>query len=111
MIVVDMSGSMLKLLGSERRYEIAQTMLTDVLPDVTAQSNTGLVAFGHRSENDCSDIELLAKPGADLDSLRGYVGTLSPVNRAKTPLRDAVCACCQSDPIPVRGRHCRGLRR
>lgn len=103
MIVVDMSGSMLKLLGSERRYEIAQTMLTDVLPDVTAQSNTGLVAFGHRSENDCSDIELLAKPGADLDSLRGYVGTLSPVNRAKTPLRDAVALAANQIPSQSEG--------
>ena len=50
MIVVDMSGSMLQFMGSSRRYEIAQTMLADVLPDVTEQSNTGLVAFGHRRE-------------------------------------------------------------
>lgn len=103
MIVVDMSGSMLKLLGSERRYEIAQSMLVDVLPDVTAQSNTGLVAFGHRSENDCSDIELFAKPGASLDNLRGYVSTLSPVNRAKTPLRDSVALAANQIPADSQG--------
>ncbi len=103
MIVVDMSGSMLKLLGSERRYEIAQSMLVDVLPDVTAQSNTGLVAFGHRSENDCSDIELFAKPGASLDSLRGYVSTLAPVNRAKTPLRDSVALAANQIPSDSQG--------
>ena len=103
MIVVDMSGSMLKLLGSERRYEIAQSMLVDVLPDVTAQSDTGLVAFGHRSENDCSDIELFAKPGASLDSLRGYVSTLSPVNRAKTPLRDSVALAANQIPASSQG--------
>ena len=103
MIVVDMSGSMLKLLGSERRYEIAQSMLVDVLPDVTAQSNTGLVAFGHRSENDCSDIELFAKPGATLDNLRGYVSTLSPVNRAKTPLRDSVALAANQIPTSSQG--------
>ena len=103
MIVVDMSGSMLKLLGSERRYEIAQSMLVDVLPDVTAQSNTGLVAFGHRSENDCSDIELFAQPGASLESLRGYVSTLAPVNRAKTPLRDSVALAANQIPMDSQG--------
>ncbi len=103
MIVVDMSGSMLKLLGSERRYEIAQSMLVDVLPDVTAQSNTGLVAFGHRSENDCSDIELFAQPGASLESLRGYVSTLAPVNRARTPLRDSVALAANQIPMDSQG--------
>ena len=103
MIVVDMSGSMLKLLGSERRYEIAQSMLVDVLPNVTAQSNTGLVAFGHRSENDCSDIELFAQPGASLESLRGYVSTLAPVNRAKTPLRDSVALAANQIPMDSQG--------
>ena len=103
MIVVDMSGSMLKLLGSERRYEIAQSMLVDVLPDVTAQSNTGLVAFGHRSENDCSDIELFAQPGASLESLRGYVSKLTPVNRAKTPLRDSVALAANQIPMDSQG--------
>ena len=103
MIVVDMSGSMLKLLGSERRYEVAQSMLVDVLPDVAAQSATGLVAFGHRSGNDCSDIELFAEPGASLDDLRGYVGSLSPVNRAKTPLRDAVALAANQIPNQSQG--------
>ena len=103
MIVVDMSGSMLKLLGSERRYEIAQSMLVDVLPDVTAQSNTGLVAFGHRRENDCTDIEMFATPGAGLDNLRGYVSTLAPVNRAKTPLRDAVALAANQIPSTSQG--------
>lgn len=103
MIVVDMSGSMLQLLGSERRYEIAQSMLTDVLPDVTNQSQTGLVAFGHRRENDCSDIELFAQPGATLDTLRGYVSTLAPVNRAKTPLRDAVALAANQIPSETQG--------
>ncbi|MEC7140538.1 MAG: hypothetical protein VXX01_04300, partial [Pseudomonadota bacterium] len=46
MVVVDMSGSMLQLLGSQRRYEIAKSMLADVLPDVTEQSDVGLIAFG-----------------------------------------------------------------
>ena len=103
MIVVDMSGSMLQFMGSLRRYEIAQTMLADVLPDVTEQSNTGLVAFGHRRENDCTDIELFAQPGAPLDRLRGYVSTLTPVNRAKTPLRDAVALAANQIPIGGQG--------
>ena len=82
MVVVDMSGSMLQLLGSQRRYEIAKSMLSDVLPDVTEQSDVGLIAFGHRRDNDCRDIELFSCPGASLDELRGYVDGLLPINRA-----------------------------
>ena len=84
MVVVDMSGSMLQLLGSQRRYEIAKSMLADVLPDVTKQSDVGLIAFGHRRDNDCRDIELFSRPGAPLDELRGYVDNLLPVSLAKT---------------------------
>ena len=103
MVVVDMSGSMLQLLGSQRRYEIAKSMLSDVLPDVTEQSDVGLIAFGHRRDNDCRDIELFSRPGASLDELRGYVDGLLPINRAKTPLRDAVALAANQIPTSEQG--------
>lgn len=103
MVVVDMSGSMLQLLGSQRRYEIAKSMLADVLPDVTEQSDVGLIAFGHRRDNDCRDIELFSRPGAPLDELRGYVDSLLPVNLAKTPLRDAVALAANQIPTSEQG--------
>ena len=103
MVVVDMSGSMLQLLGSQRRYEIAKSMLADVLPDVTEQSDVGLIAFGHRRDNDCRDIELFSRPGATLDKLRGYVDSLLPVNLAKTPLRDAVALAANQIPTSEQG--------
>ena len=103
MVVVDMSGSMLQLLGSQRRFEIAKSMLADVLPDVTKQSDVGLIAFGHRRDNDCRDIELFSRPGAPLDELRGYVDSLLPVNLAKTPLRDAVALAANQIPTSEQG--------
>ena len=103
MVVVDMSGSMLQLLGSQRRYEIAKSMLADVLPDVTEQSDVGLIAFGHRQDNDCRDIELFSRPGAPLDELRGYVDSLLPVNLAKTPLRDAIALAANQVPVSEQG--------
>ena len=103
MVVVDMSGSMLQLLGSQRRYEIAKSMLADVLPDVTKQSDVGLIAFGHRRDNDCRDIELFSQPGGSLEELRGYVDSLLPINRAKTPLRDAVALAANQVPVSEQG--------
>ena len=99
MVVVDVSGSMLQLLGSQRRYEIAKSMLSDV----TEQSDVGLIAFGHRRDNDCRDIELFSRPGASLDELRGYVDGLLPINRAKTPLRDAVALAANQIPTSEQG--------
>ena len=103
MVVVDMSGSMLQLLGSQRRYEIAKSMLVDVLPDVTNQSEVGLIAFGHRREDDCRDIELFSRPGASLPDLSSYVDGLLPINRAKTPLRDAVALAANQIPTQDQG--------
>ena len=103
MVVVDMLGSMLQLLGSQRRYEIAKSLLSEVLPDVIEQSDVGLIAFGHQRENDCRDIELFSRQGGSLGELRGYVDSLLPVNRAKTPLRDAVALAANQVPVSEQG--------
>ena len=72
MVVVDMSGSMLQLLGSQRRYEIAKSMLSDVLPDVTEQSDVGLIAFGHRRENNA----IIDTQRSQLGDQEGYIARL-----------------------------------
>ena len=89
MIIMDGSGSMWGQIDGVPKLSIARDTLRQVLPEVPADTELGLVAYGHREKGNCSDIELVVSPAA---------GTASQISRAvddmrflgKTPLGDAV---------------------
>jgi Ca-activated chloride channel family protein len=88
MVVFDMSGSMWGQVDGIAKVEIARDAFGGLLSDWDAGNiQAGLIAYGHRRRGDCTDIELLAQPGAGAD-IAALIANLQP--RGKTPLSDAV---------------------
>ncbi len=89
MVVYDASGSMWGQIDEVTKIEIAREVMGDLLDDWNTDINLGLVAYGHRREGDCSDIETVVPVGpVDRDSFLEAVNDIAPLGR--TPLAAAV---------------------
>src|SRR5690606_39991818 len=84
-VVYDASGSMWGQIDGVSKIEIARDVMADLVSGWSDASNIGLVAYGHRSEGDCRDIETLINPGP-LDRARfiDRVNSIRP--KGKTPI-------------------------
>ncbi|WP_395448091.1 VWA domain-containing protein [Aminobacter sp. UC22_36] len=88
-IVLDASGSMWGQIDGKPKLEIAREALRSVLTTISADTELGLMAYGHREKGSCTDIELVVPPAA---------GSASAITAAadsmkflgKTPLSAAV---------------------
>lgn len=88
-IVLDASGSMWGQIDGRAKLEIAREALGSVLAGLPAETELGLMAYGHREKGSCDDIELVVPPGP---------GTAQAITNAanamkflgKTPLTEAV---------------------
>jgi Ca-activated chloride channel homolog len=87
-LVLDESGSMWAQLEGKTRIEIARAVIGDMLAQVPAERALGLVAYGHRREGDCSDIEEIVPVGTDRATILARVNAMKP--KGKTPLTDGV---------------------
>lgn len=88
-IIMDGSGSMWGRIDGRPKLEIARDTLGKVLAGVAPSRRVGLMAYGHRTRGDCSDIELLVPPAA------GAAGAIRKAAdsmrfQGKTPLTDAM---------------------
>ena len=89
LIVYDASGSMWGQIDGISKMEIAQEVLGDLVDDWSEGTNLGLIAYGHRREADCGDIETLIAPGpVDANAFMATVNRISP--KGRTPLSAAV---------------------
>ena len=91
LFVLDVSGSMWGRVGGREKIVVAREAMADVLADLPSYIAVGLVAYGHRSADDCEDIEVVAAVGTQsaaalAESIRG----LQP--RGQTPLSRALLA-------------------
>jgi Ca-activated chloride channel family protein len=86
--VLDASGSMWGQIDGTTKVEIARSVVKGLLDDLPADRNLGLVAYGHRREADCSDIEKIVPVGTDRAAIASAVDALKFVGR--TPLSAAV---------------------
>jgi Ca-activated chloride channel family protein len=88
-IVYDGSNSMWGQIDGVAKIETARDVMADLIETWPQSTNLGLLAYGHRREGDCSDIELMIPPGpVDPASFLETVNAITP--RGKTPLTDAV---------------------
>lgn len=88
-LVLDASGSMWGRIGGDSKIEVARRVLDEVVVGLPDESRTALVAYGHRREGDCADVETVIPLGPlERDRLLGAVQALNP--KGKTPLTDAV---------------------
>ncbi|MDQ0315016.1 vWA domain-containing protein [Amorphus orientalis] len=91
MIVLDGSGSMWGQIDGTSKIEIAREAIGRLVADWPEGRALGLMAYGHRREADCGDIETLVAPGPlDMDTVNAAVSEVTP--RGKTPIGGSVRA-------------------
>jgi len=88
MLVFDGSNSMWGELNGVPKIEIARDSINTFLDEWDPAEPLGLVAYGHREARSCTDIEVLAAPGATFGQIRRAVGGIFPQGR--TPLTGAI---------------------
>jgi Ca-activated chloride channel homolog len=103
MLVFDSSGSMRKAAGPVSRMDAAKQAMSQVLGGVSADTEIGLVAYGHRKGKDCSDIEVIAEPRqGGAPAIAAAVRAMKPLG--ETPIADAVrmaAQVAQYDELPA----------
>jgi len=88
-VVFDASNSMWGQIEGVAKIEIARDVMSDLIDDWDPATNLGLVVYGHRSTDDCSDIETVVPVGLlDAQAYKSEIEALTP--RGRTPLTDAV---------------------
>ncbi|KUF12049.1 vWA domain-containing protein [Pseudoponticoccus marisrubri] len=91
MLVLDASGSMWGQIDGTAKIDIARGAIGDLLAGLPQDSTVGLMAYGHRRQGDCNDIEVLVPAGPlDRAGLAVRLDTLTP--RGKTPIAAALRA-------------------
>ncbi len=95
MIVLDGSGSMWGQIEGTPKIEIAREAIGRMLADWPDNRQLGLMAYGHRREGDCEDIETLMDPGPlDRDAIESKLDSITP--RGKTPVGASVRAAAET---------------
>ncbi len=85
LFILDASGSMWGQVEGKAKITIAKQVLGALLKDLPPEINVGLMVYGHRTEGDCKDVELLAPIGAS--NPEKLAARLAPiVAKGKTPL-------------------------
>jgi len=88
-LVMDASGSMWGKIEDGYKIRVARNVVNNLLETLPEDQEIGLVSYGHRSEADCGDIELLVPPSADSrDAISAAIESLDP--KGRTPLSAAV---------------------
>lgn len=87
--VLDASESMSGRINDEIKMDTVKSASLQTIADLKAHSNIGVIAYGHRTERDCDDIETLVTldtlPHATINEA---VKNIQP--KGKTPLTKAV---------------------
>lgn len=104
MLVIDGSGSMWGRFEADKRakIDVVRELLKTKI-ETAGPQQIGLTSFGHRRRSDCSDVEVIAKPGTDPLPVQEPLAKLNP--RGKGPLvaalRDAAAALTPSRPASM----------
>lgn len=87
--IFDASGSMWGQVQGENKIVIARRVLKNLVGELEDNAKVGLVAYGHRREQDCDDIEIIAPLAAiDRAALAQQIDALNP--KGKTPITAAI---------------------
>ena len=89
LLILDASGSMWGQIQGENKIVIARRVLGELVDGLEEDSPVGVVAYGHRREGDCDDIETVVPIGPlDKVAVKATVDGLNP--KGKTPLTRSV---------------------
>jgi len=88
-LVLDGSGSMWGRIDGKAKIAIAKEVMADLIDQIPADFQTGLMVYGHRRKGDCNDIEMLIPVGPhNPAAMKAKVQAISP--KGKTPLSESV---------------------
>ncbi len=88
MIIFDASGSMWGLINGTKKLDIAKNALKDTVKNLN-DSKIGLMAYGHRRNGDCGDIEILTNPQKNnSENISKILDKISP--KGRTPIGGAI---------------------
>lgn len=87
-LILDASGSMWGQIDGVNKIVIAKDVVEGLVLGMNDKQRLGMVAYGHRREGDCSDIETIADVGASRDVVIDALRKLTP--HGKTPLSKSV---------------------
>jgi len=91
LFILDGSNSMWGQIDGKAKIDTAKSVLNDALSGLSADVVPGLMIYGHRKKDDCSDVQLVAPVGSgSVDGIKGAVSAVSP--RGKTPIADSLKA-------------------
>ncbi|MGH7898421.1 MAG: VWA domain-containing protein, partial [Candidatus Binatia bacterium] len=88
LFILDASNSMWGKVEGRSKIEIAREVLRNAMGSLPSEVKVGLETYGHRSEADCADIEMLAPLGADRQAIVTAVDRLKP--KGKTPITESL---------------------
>jgi len=89
LFVLDASGSMWGEIDGEHKIVIARRVFGELVDGLPNDSEVGLIAYGHRREGDCADIETVVPVGPlDKVSIKATVDGLNP--KGKTPITASI---------------------
>jgi len=87
--ILDASGSMVGIVDNRMKMSIAKEVMIGLIRDLPEDVNVGLVAYGHRRTNDCTDIEELAPLGPpDMQEMERRITDLQC--RGRTPIAGSI---------------------
>jgi Ca-activated chloride channel family protein len=87
-LILDASGSMWGQIDGVNKIVIAKDVVEELVRGLSPEQRLGLVAYGHRTEGDCNDIQTLADVGAARADVVKAIRGISP--KGKTPLTRSV---------------------
>ncbi|MGH7599823.1 MAG: vWA domain-containing protein [bacterium] len=88
-LILDASGSMWGQIGGENKIVIARRVMKSLVTKLGADTQIGLVAYGHRREKDCEDIEIITPLSAlNKIALAQQIEGLNP--KGMTPITGAI---------------------
>lgn len=89
LFILDVSNSMWGQVDGVAKIETAKSVLSDLLGDLGPDTRVGFMAYGHRSEGDCNDIELISPVGA-APPAQLIPQLMALVPKGKTPIAGAL---------------------
>lgn len=89
LLILDASGSMWGQIQGENKVVIARRVVGELVDGLPDGQEIGLIAYGHRREGDCDDIETVQAMGSlDREAFKSTVNGINP--KGKTPITKSV---------------------
>lgn len=106
LFLIDGSGSMWARFEtpSEKRakIDVVRDLVKPLVP-ANGAARAGIVSFGHHRRGDCKDVEVIAAPGSDHDTMTGIIDKLNPTGKGPLAegLRQSFAAIGASRPAAI----------